>query len=336
MSDTAGASTAFTKASLDLPNMTPREIVAYFGMQDEIKLDNEINSSGGRLVLFLLIIFVSLLLIPTGARLISTISSSFYGQWLIGLTLGLAFFLSVLKIHLISVPEITGLVTLDVLRGVMHAYGPGWKIKYLWEQANDENYINLRLALTKSTYTFTSKDGVKVTFTSTIQYRARLRLLPIYIRVDKSEIDEQLDQVVRSVVTAGVMKKTADELRSDTKVEELVKSLRSQLGQEENGHEIEYRYGIDIEVVSLSEPTFSDDYVEATTAQVITKKFDEAARKLREDGGLGLSGQAAMDVVLLANKEKIERKVIGIEASELADKLSGAVRDGINAFIPKG
>jgi hypothetical protein len=43
-----------------------------------------------------------------------------------------------------------------------------------------------------------------------------------------------------------------------------------------------------------------------------------------------------MDVVLLANKENIERKVIGVEASDLADKLSNAVRDGINAFIPKG
>jgi hypothetical protein len=336
MSDTAGASSPLTKAPAELSTMTPRQIVAYFGMQDEIKLDNEINSSGGRLILFILFIIISLLLIPMGARLVSTISTSFYGQWLMGLALGLAFFLSVLKIHLISVPEIAGLVTLDVFRGVMHAYGSGWKIKYLWEQANDENYINLRLVPTKGTYTLVSKDGVEVTYTYTIQYRARLRLLPIYIRTEKTDIDEQLGAIARSVIAVGTMKKNADDLRSDEKVEELNKALRNQLGQDENGHEIEYRYGIDIEVISLSEPTFSKDYIEATTAKVITQKFDEAARKLREDGGLGLSGQAAMDVVLLANKENIERKVIGVEASDLADKLSNAVRDGINAFIPKG
>lgn len=313
--------------------MTPRQVVAYFGLQDEIKLDNGINSSGGRLVLFLLLIAVSILLVPFGARMVSHISTSFWGQWLMGIALGLAVFLSVLKVHLVSVPEITGLVTLDVIRGVMHAYGQGWKIKYIWEQVKDDNYINLRLVPTKGTYTLTSKDGVNVTYTYTIQYRGRLRLLPIYIRVGKADIDDALGAIVRSVIALRAMGKDADELRSDKKVEEMLRDLRSELGQDGYGHEIEYRYGIDIEVVSLSEPTFDKDYVEANTAQVITSKFEAAARKLKDSAGLGLSGQAAMDVVLLANKEKIERKVVGVEASELADKLSGAVRDGISAIF---
>lgn len=336
MTDTAGASTTLTRASPELARMTPRQVAAYFNLQDDIKLDDDINSSGGRMVLFVALILVAFILVPFGARLVSYVSPSFWGQWLMGVALWLAVFLSILKLHLVTVPEITGLVTLDVFRGVMHAYGAGWKIKYLWEQAKDENYINLRLIPSNGTYELVSKDGVKVKYTYTIQYRGRLRLLPIYIRVDKKDINEALGAIVRSVIAIGAMGKTADHLRSDVEVEGLLKSLREQLGQEgndANGHEIEYRYGIDIEVVSLSEPTFSDDYIEATTAQVITSKFDSAARKLREgDGGLGLSGQAAMDVVLLANKEKIERKVIGIEASDLADKLTGAIKEGIESF----
>lgn len=282
--------------------------------------------------LFLLLVALAFLLIPWVAGLTSHITTSQAGQWLMGLGIWLAVFLSILKLHLISVPEITGLVTLDVFRGVMHAYGSGWKIKYLWEQANDENYINMRLLPTSDSHALVTKDGVKVTFTYTVQYRARLRLLPIYIRVDKEDIDGALDAIVRSAISLKAMGRTADELRSDEKVEEMNQALREELGQDGYGHEIEFRYGIDIEVVSISEPTFGEDYVESTTAQVITAKFDAAARKLRESDGLGLSGQAAMDVVLLANKEKIERKVIAIEASDLADKLTGAIRDGINAF----
>lgn len=336
VNQTAGASSVLTKASPEFAHMTPRQVVAYFGLQDEIKLDNGINSSGGRMALFIALILAAFFLIPFGAGLTSRVSSSIPGQWLVGIALWLLVFLTILKLHLISVPEITGLVTLDVIRGVMHAYGSGWKIKYLWEQANDENHINMRLLPTSGTYKLVTKDGINVTFTYTVQYRPRLRLLPVYIRVDKKDIDGALDAIVRSAVSLRAMGRTADELRSDEKVEEMNTALRTELGQDGYGHEIEYRYGIDIEVVSISEPTFNEDYIESTTAQVITSKFDAAARKLREgDGGLGLSGQAAMDVVLLANKEKIERKVIAVEASDLADKLTGAIRDGINSFAKR-
>lgn len=337
MADTtgAGASAPFKPASAELANASPSEVLHYFNLDRDIKISNTVGTDFGRLALFLFLVAVMSLLFPIGMRATSYLSNNLLAQLLAGTALWLVGFAGLLYLHVISVPEITGLVTLSVLTGTMHAYGAGWKIRYLWEQVKEENFINLRLIPTNKTFKFVTKDGVEVQYTFTVQYRGRLNLLPVFIRVDKADIDEAIHAIVRSVVAISAMDRTADEQRIKANVELLLKDLRKELGQDDDGvgHEIEYRYGIDIEVVSLSEPTFGEDYVQATTAEVITGKFNAAALKLKQSDGLGLTGQSAMDTVLLANKEKIERKVTGIEAADLADKIGGALQQGFAAIV---
>jgi len=316
----------------DWAAMTPKEIVEYFGLLDEIKLDNDIGTTNSRVVAALLVVAASLLLLPIGARMTSIISESWYAQLFGGVALWLGALSVLLPQLIVSVPEITGLVTVNLFSGTMHAFGTGFQVKYLWEHAKASNFINLRLVPSRNIFTFISRDGVEITYTYVIQYRGRLRLLPIYIRVDKEDIDEALGAIVRFTLSQHILSQTADELRTSESIKVMEAEVSRELGRD-LGHEIEFRYGIDFEVFSLSEPTFGKDYVEATTAVVVTDKLEAAARKLRDPEGLGLTGQSAIDVAMMLNKENVSREVKGLEATDLASIFQKTVNDAVNTVM---
>ena len=328
---TSPPATPTATAPSDLAQKTPKQIAEYFNIQNDIKLDDDFGTSLGRIVVALVLIgLVSFLLFYLGTKFTSFVTDSGTAQTLIGFAV-VVFGLSVtIPWVVVVVPEITGLITVDFFRGVLRSYGTGLKFIYPWEQAKRENYINLRLLPLSNKFTFVSKDGVKVTYTYTIQYRGRMRLLGIFIRVDKDEIDDALNAIVRNVISNGVLSKIADELRTGDAVTKLQEDLENALGQRQDGHVIEYRYGIDIEVVSLSEPTFDEDYTEATTTAAIADKVTKAGKRLKDD--LEVTGQSALDATMMLNKENVKKDIMGFEAADLGRFVKEGLVEGARAI----
>lgn len=329
------ATTPTGVASAELAGKTPSEIVRYFDMEDEINISDDVGTTVSRVIAAVLTVGFFSLTYPIGALLVNIISQNGYAHMFGGLALWLTTMAIIIPQLIVSVPEITGLITVNLLaNGKLRSYSTGFQIKYLWEQAKQGNFINLRLIPTSNTLTFVTSDGVEVSYTYTIQYRGRLKLLGIFIRVALGDVNEALGAIARYVISQGVMGKKADELRSDTEVKKLQEKLNDELGQTSRfGHQIEYRYGIDIEVVSLSEPKFSKDYIESTTTQVIVDKMNAAGKKLMDKvNGLGLTGQSAADMVAMLNKEAVTKTVTGFEATELADRISAGMTDTAKAI----
>jgi len=149
--------------------------------------------------------------------------------WSIGTVIWMEAFAQSFHLFVVSVPEVTGLITLNYfVRPTpidpytnLHVYPPGLSFKFPWEQVKEGLYINLRIvtltffedfstksspskvtvrqtekdgSFTHKTKTLRSKAGAgpKVTVRGEVQYRAILELLPRYIAVAEESILEGL------------------------------------------------------------------------------------------------------------------------------------------------
>jgi hypothetical protein len=91
----------------------------------------------------------------------------------------------------------------------------------------------------------------------------------------------------------------------------------------DEGQAIQARYGTKIEGMSLSEPTFSQHYIDATTSQVVAEKVREAAQRFRE---MGTSADSAVNSALILNdKESVRRNITTIEGADISNIIAAAL-----------
>ena len=235
--------------------------------------------------------------------LISVFATIVYGGAYFGDTVGAIFGVCLtmalvgynIRWFLVSVPEITGLVTVNFFDGTLKPYGTGIHFRYPWEQVKEGNYINLRIVTQEfgkdgqSVETYPSSDGPEMLVKWSFQYQATITGLPQYIAVDETTINNGLREIGSSFLSGKISEFNAEDLRKTdrSKLEQALidhfekKKHRMRLGGEVRDGTLEELYGIDLIVVSLSDIDFSKLYQQARETKRVTGELKKAAEDLR-------------------------------------------------------
>lgn len=227
---------------------------------------------------------------------------AWFGAWvknMDGIVAGAALWLIVTGLtarwFLLSVPEVTGLVTVNLFTGSLRPYGTGLHFRFPWEQVKEGNYINLRIITQefgkdgKGVETYPSADGPEMLVQWSFQYRATIPGLPRYIAVDETTINNGLREIGSSFLSGTIGRLEAEKIREADRnklEEELRKHYETKTHQDFFGGEVkkgslEELYGIDLLIVSLSDIDFSKPYQQARETRRITGVYKKAAEELR-------------------------------------------------------
>jgi hypothetical protein len=224
-----------------------------------------------------------------------------------------------------------GVVLTNYFTGRMHVFGPGVHLKFPWE-VTASGLVTTRLDLRTFPIeeNFFSKDGVSVGYHVTVQYEPRLRFLPLLLRIEEGHVRDAIRATVRKKLAIEILGCSSDQLHKKEKVQQLGQlvdllcSGRSEKEgkQEKEGEQIENLYGIKIRSVALSEPTFSQDYVDSTTAEAVAGRIAAAAKRLQD---FGMSAEAAANSALILNKKDVKRRILTVEGGEVISSGLSAV-----------
>lgn len=257
---------------------------------------------------------------------IIAVSSSFIFKPYLGLAYGLGTALwlygngRLIEYFMVSVPEVTGLVTLNLLTGRMNAYGAGLHFVLPWEQVKVGNYINLRVVKTDiMTETFPSKDGPVIILKWFLQYASSVELLTAYIAVSEEVINDGLNEVASSFLTMKIRDMAAEDVRDKEKKKALENDLFEHFRQtvtipvlqpdgSSKDSPLEDYYGISIKLVTIADADFEADYQKARSTDQIMKKYKETADSIKGDDG-SITHKEALDSVLMVAGKGVTKTV---------------------------
>ncbi|GEM_PF-4870074 len=312
-------------------------------------------------IFFFVIAGTALLLIPTIGAFIASVVLGIKHWVLVGGGLGIAAWVFLVaktsRFFMVSVPEVTGLITVDLPSGNMKTYASGIHFRYPWEQVKEGEYINLRADKTdEKTETFPSIDAELIAKWS-IQYRSSVEKLRRYVSVDDATIHTGLNEVASSFFAMQVREKTAEEIRSDKKgvqdalKEGLLVKFRKEkvIDNPENPGELislEDFYGITITLIAISDLDFEKSYQQARTAGVVAQKVKQTARDIIQKGKLPdgsvspfdgtISDKDAMDYAMMVHQQGVKKEISQqthyLDASPaVIDVIRGVVQKALNA-----
>jgi len=255
----------------------------------------------------------------------ATVGSFIFGslQWILVIWLVLMA-LSVDK-FLLSVPEITGLLTVDVFTGALRPYGTGFHLRYPWEQVKAGNYINLRIITEPIEESYPAQDGPSMLTKWSFQYRPRLDMLARYISVDDRTIKEGLKDVGSSILSANIAQvPAADCKKNQQQVEEELKKEFQDLHP--TPAEL---YGIDLIRVSLADVDYEPTVQAVRASEQVAARLRAIAAAIRTENP-AISQKDAMNLALIIHGN-IKKDVVEVEGeggNALAALLIAASRGG--------
>lgn len=224
-----------------------------------------------------------------------------------GILFGIGLFLVAISLcvrcFLVSVPEVTGLVTINVFTGDLYSYGPGLHFRYPWEQVKEDNYINIRVVKPpQKEDSYPSKDGPAIPVKWEFQYRPIARHLDRYIAVGQSTITEGLVDIGSSFLSKEIAKIEA--LKAKSKQENLERKLQEAFKNDKTILD----YGIEIVKLALIDVDYEQRFQQARATEQIAERLRDAAKKIVEDskdekGQPKISMKEAMNMVLVMNKD---------------------------------
>jgi hypothetical protein len=240
----------------------------------------------------------------------------------LGLGLGTAFWIWVagqaLPYFSVSVPEVTGLVTINYLTGNMKTYATGFQFRFPWEQVKYGNYINLRMMTTDNMQeTFPCADGPVVIVKWANQYRTTVKKLPAYISVSEAIINRGLNEVSSGSLSLKIRSMNSEEIRSQAKKKELEEAVfhdfETATIEDPNNPgrtgRIDEIYGIDITLVPISDVDFEQSYQEARSTDQVMSRLRGTARKIREDSDGSITDKDALDATLIVAGKGVTKEV---------------------------
>lgn len=229
---------------------------------------------------------------------------------LIGVSLWFVVMGYTIRYFMISVPEVTGLVTINLFKdGTMRSYPSGLHFAYPWEQAKEGNFITLRLITKSHDESYPSQDGPIMIAKWSYQYRPNLRLLPKYIAVDESTIDKGITDVGSSILSQQIAVKDAidckkkqgdiqGKLKELFETKERTESEGRTKTRESSG--VEQLYGIDIIKVALADLDYDEEFQKVRSSEQISARLKDMAGKLKE--GKQITDKDALNAALIINK----------------------------------
>jgi regulator of protease activity HflC (stomatin/prohibitin superfamily) len=279
-------------------------------------------------------------------------SSLYFKHFLIlGLGLGTALWLygngKFIKYFMVSVPEVTGLVTLNLATGEMNAYGSGLHFILPWEQVKDGNYINLRVVKTDIvTETFPSKDGPVMIIKWFLQYASSVELLTAYIAVSEEVINDGLNEVASSFLTMKIRDMEAEDVRDKEKKKALENDLFEHFRQtvtipvtQPDGSSkdvpLEEYYGISIKLVTIADADFEADYQKARSTDQVMRKYKETADGIKGTDG-SITNKDALDSVLMVAGKGVSKTVTQeTKVFDVTPALASAVKAVAETFASR-
>jgi hypothetical protein len=311
-------------------------LVQVLGLGNVMKVDDVIGMTGGRVFLFAIWSATSgFILVPLGARVMSLVTT-WETLWVAGGTLLWLFLISpTLPLFLVYVREDVAFIGVNALGGRQHVFKTGLNIKFPTESVHHRNFIDLTLAEISETVTYNSKDGARYIYRYLVLYRPSVSRLPIYRAVKEEDIEREVQAIVRSALSLETLSYTSDQLGSREIAGEIERRLREDLGQMgDAGHELEYRFGIDIINVSLSEPTPDKDIIEANQANVVALKVRKSIETLRGQDK-DLSAQEAANLAAMLNKENVSKQVHSYEYGNIPAVLESTIKYAVDRVVER-
>ncbi|TSC54948.1 MAG: hypothetical protein LiPW30_414 [Parcubacteria group bacterium LiPW_30] len=186
-----------------------------------------------------------------------------FGFWLLAVSHFLPYFL-------VSVPEVTSLITVNLFGGELKEYPTGIHFKYPWEQTKSGNYINLRIFAKEfeKGETYPALDGVMLHVVWSFQYRGMKGNIGKYIAVDKTVIDRGLHDIGSSFLAQIIANLTAETARKNIKrIEGCMK-----------GH-YEHELSLDLQMPATL-PGGTEEEVRKKREKLVIKKIDEYLKSI--------------------------------------------------------
>jgi len=256
----------------------------------------------------------------------------------IGLAAGIIIITLTIRHFIISVPEVTGLVTIDLFTGKLRPYGTGLHFIFPWEQVKAGNYINLRLVTQERTENYPASDGPALNAKWSFQYKPTVQGLPRHITVDETTINKGIADVGGSFLGATIASQSAETSRNET--EKIEKGLQKKFEDaticDKTGAvcTIEDLYGIDLVRMSLADIDYEEKFQQARTSKAVAKKIKEIAEDIQTETTTGqkkdIPDKDALNTALIINKDVVKhvQEVEGKGGQALAALLMAMARGG--------
>ena len=221
-----------------------------------------------------------------------------------------------IKHFLVSVPEVTGLLTVNVITGKMKPHGPGIHLRWPWEQIKDGLFINLRIVTESMEETYPSKDGPEMLVKWSFQYRPSVARIydkkgmsPLerYISADDDTIKIGLKDVGSSILSADIAQLNSYESKAQQR------SLENRLEKEFETltPTPEELYGIELIRVSLADVDLEPEVQKVKASQVVATTLQKMATGIRVDHP-EINPKDALNAAMIIDG-KITKHVIEVE-----------------------
>ncbi|MCI0565325.1 MAG: hypothetical protein MN733_43220 [Nitrososphaera sp.] len=246
-----------------------------------------------------------------------------------------------LQAFVVNVPAYSGLLVTNKITGALHVYPAGIHVRFPWDRYSLKDFISVRPDTLEKTTTFQTKDGIPVTYRWGIIIGPSMRMLAIFIRNDMETIKSSLEEIGETALASLIAAKTAVEMRQPQTIEDTCKKLDRLIRKwtDSKGNTIERRSGSSAERATISPPTFSQDYNEGTTTMVLADMVNNAAKRIEAE--LHVSPEAALNAVLMMNKENIKKTIAEVTAGkDFVEALrelglgAGRVIQGVQRILP--
>ncbi|MFA5791501.1 MAG: SPFH domain-containing protein [Candidatus Paceibacterota bacterium] len=222
----------------------------------------------------------------------------------------------VLKYFIVSVPEVTGLLTVNVFTGGLTPYGPGLHLKWPWEQVKEGLYINLRVITENMEETYPSQDGPAMLVKWSFQYRPSAEVtyddndkspLERYISSDDNTIKQGLKDVGSSILSANIAGFPADDCKKSQQAIET--ELRREF--ETMAPTPQELYGIELIRTSLADVDYEPTVQAVRASEQVAAKLRQIATAIRTDHP-EISQKDAMNAAMIIHG-KIKKDVVEVE-----------------------
>ena len=225
----------------------------------------------------------------------------------LGLIIWCVLMFLLVKMFLVSVPEVTGLLTINVFSGKLVPYGTGLHFRFPWEQVKEGNYINLRVITEDMPESYPAQDGPEMLVKWSFQYRPHLKLLEKYISADDNTIKKGLKDVGSSILSANIAGFSADDCKKNQQAIE--KELKKEF--EEMKPTPEELYGIELIRVSLADVDYEPTVQAVRASEQVATRLRAIATAIQEDHP-EISQKDAMNAAMIIHG-KIQKNVVEVE-----------------------
>lgn len=239
-----------------------------------------------------------------------------FGNSLLGFVLGLVLVALSVKTFLVSVPEVTGLLTINVFNGHLVPYETGLHFRFPWEQVKEGNFINLRVITESMEESYPAQDGPVMLVKWSFQYRPSARAvydnngrspLERYIGADDNTIKTGLKDVGSSILSANIAGYPAERCKQNQQVIET--ELRREF--ETMTPTPEELYGIELIRVSLADVDYEPTVQAVRASEQVATKLSQIATAIRTDHP-EISQKDAMNQAMIIHG-KIKKDVVEVE-----------------------